>query len=84
MIIDLILDRRAGVSYDPVMFAFEVNDYADIFPELARPILEAMSTKVEQCVKLALCSYVLESGYNPEICDYINAVSWLPAWWDMN
>ena len=82
MIIDLILDRRAGVPFDSVDFAFQVNDYKEIFPEQAQPILEALSTKCEQRVKHALCAYVLDNGYNPEICDFINSVSWTPAWWD--
>ena len=82
MIIDLILDRRAGVPFDSVDFAFQVNDYKEIFPELARPILEALSSRCEQRVKHAICAYVLDNGYNPEICDFINSVSWTPAWWD--
>ena len=82
MIIDLILDRRAGDKFDPVDFALQVYDYKEIFPEQARPILEAISSKCEQRVKHALCGYVLGNGYNPEICDFINSVSWTPAWWD--
>ena len=81
MLIDLILDRRDGCKFDPVDFAFGVNDYAAIFA-CVRPVLDALATKCEQAVKYALCGYVLSCGYDPEICDYINAVSWLPAWWD--
>ena len=83
MIIDLILDRKDGCSFDPVEFANEIQDYSDVFPEICAPILQALESKTEQRVKHALCGYVLEQEYNPEICDYINAVSWLPAWWDM-
>ena len=81
MIIDLILDRRDGKSFDPCEFAFEVHDYARIF-ECAAPIISALESKCEQAVKHALCGYVLSGGYNPEICDYINGVCWTPAWWD--
>lgn len=84
MVIDLILDRKAGCEFDPVLFAFEVNDYREVFPEICGPILEAMSSHIEQAVKHALCGYVLGNGYNPEICDYINSVQWLPAPWDMD
>lgn len=83
MLIDLILDRRDGCAYDPVMFAFSVNDYNETFPEICGPVLAALSSHVEQAVKYALCGYVLGGGYSPEICDYINSVSWLPAWWDL-
>ena len=78
MLIDLILDRRDGCKFDPVDFAFSVNDYAEIF-DCVRPVLAALSSHVEQAVKHALCGYVLGAGYNPEICDYINGVSWLPV-----
>lgn len=83
MLIDLILDRKDGAKFDSCTFAFEVNDYREIFPELIQPIMDAIQSKQEQRVKYALCGYVLESGYNPEICDYINSVAWLPAWGDM-
>ena len=84
MIIDLILDRKDGADFDPVEFAAEVYDYSEVFPELAAPILAAFESKTEQRVKHALCAYVLDAGYNPEICDYVNSVEWLPAPWDMD
>lgn len=83
MIIDLIIDRKEGQKYDPVLFAFAVNDYGDAFPELSRPILAAMSSHKEEAVKNALCAYIREGGYDPALCAYVNAVPWLPAWWDM-
>ena len=79
MIIDLSLDRRDGVAYDPVLFAFDVNDYSQTWPDLAGPILAALSSKCEQTVKQALCGYIQTAGYNPDICDYINSVNWLPS-----
>lgn len=82
MIIDLILDRRDGVPYDPALFAFSVYDYREAFPEAAGPILAALESKTEQIVKHALCGYVLENGYDPALCDYINGVTWTPAWWE--
>ena len=84
MIIDLILDRKDGAEFDPCEFGCEVRDYSEVFPELAGPILEALESKCEQRVKHALCGYVLDEGYNPEICDYINSVVWLPDWWDQD
>ena len=84
MIIDLILDRRDGKSFDPCEFAFQVNDYAAIWPGLARPILDALSSRNEDCVRRALCIYINLAGYDTEICDYVNSVCWLPAWWEMD
>ena len=81
MVIDLILDRRDGDIFDPVEFANEVHDYCDVFPEL-QPIDDAIGSEVEQRVKHALCGYVLDGGYPPEICDFINSVPWLADWWD--
>lgn len=85
MIIDLILDRRGGVAYDPAEFAAYVHEDIEIFPESgAASIDAALGGDCEQHVKHELCAYVLDGGYNPEICDYINSVSWLPDWWDRN
>lgn len=77
MIIDLILDRKAGDAYNPRDFYCHVLDYRDIWPEISDPITKAMDEKPEQVVKFELCRYVIENGYNPEICDYINSVDWL-------
>ena len=84
MIIDLILDRRGGVAYDPQQFYFDVLEYREIWPELSDPITRALDGGTEEDVKRELCKYVTENGYSPEICDYINSVSWLPDWWDRN
>ena len=81
MIIDLILDRRDGADFDPAVFADEIRDYAEVF-DFAGAILQALAGGVEQRVKFELCSYVFAGGYSPEICDFINSVDWLPAWWD--
>lgn len=40
-------------------------------------ILTAMDGGSEEDVKRALCKYILENDYNPQICDYINQVEWL-------
>lgn len=77
MIIDLILDRKDGAKYSPREFYFAVLEYRDIWPELSDPITKALDGGTEKDIKRALCDYVLTQGYNPEICDYINRVSWL-------
>ena len=76
MIIDLILDRRDGVAFDPRAFYRELCEYGEIWPDLADPITLAIERSPEQVVKFELCRYVIDSGLDPEICDYINSVNW--------
>lgn len=73
MIIDLILDRRAGDDYSARDFYFDVMGYGPIGYEITR----AMDGGTENDIRRALCSYIRENGYNPEICKYVNSVSWL-------
>lgn len=77
MIIDLILDREAGDAYDPKSFYDEVMDYGEIWPDIAHPIARAMDTGDNEAVQDALCTYIHEEGYNPEICDYIRKEDWV-------
>lgn len=83
MIIDLILDRRAGVPYFPADFYFSVMQYRRITPEDSDRITRAMDGDNENAVRAALCAYCAGNGYfTPEIVNYINSECWLPAWWD--
>ena len=77
MIIDLILDRRAGDEYDPRRFYAEVSDYGEIWPDLAYPIARAMDGGDEAEVKAALCDYIECNGYPEDIAEYVNSVKWL-------
>lgn len=77
MIIDLILDRKDGYDYYPPEFYNELQAYGNIFHEIAWDIARAMDDGTEEDVKRELCRYVLEQGYNPKICEYINSVNWL-------
>ena len=74
MIIDLILDRKDGVTYDPREFYWEVWDYRTDFSVL---ICAAFDLKDEDVIKSALCLYVKKNDYSEHICDYINSVNWL-------
>ena len=38
----------------------------------------AMDGGEEKDVVSALCAYIMQNEYNPEICDYIHSVKWLP------
>lgn len=77
MIIDLILDRKDGAGYTPRDFYMEVMQYGRAFPNLAHPITMAMDAGNEQDVKTALCNYIDECDYNPQIKNYINSQNWL-------
>ena len=75
MIIDLILDRREGTPYDPKTFYNSCMDYGSIADEITR----AMDAGTEENIKAALCAYIDEQEYNPEIKNYIHSVKWLES-----
>lgn len=77
MIIDLILDRKDGYDYSVAEFYNELQEYGTIFNDIAWDIARAMDEGTEEDVKKELCRYVIEQGYNPQICEYINSVNWL-------
>ena len=82
MIIDLILDRaEAAEKYSALKFYYAVREYQDIWPEITAPILRAFRKSFikgnsDKEIKKALCQYVDDNGYNPQIKVYINLVSW--------
>lgn len=75
MLIDLILDRRDGQTYNPAEFLAEVKDYAYIFDEYNKVAI-ALESGNEALVQWELTDYVSRNGYGTDICDYINAVEW--------
>jgi hypothetical protein len=81
MIIDFILDRRAGVPYDAKKFYDYVRGEEDVF-EFDPVISRAMDGGSEEDVKKALCRYIVDQGYNDRVCDYINSVDWLGEYVD--
>lgn len=76
MIIDLILDRKDGLAYNPISFYNSCKRYEKSFG-FHFSISRAMEGGVEQKVKHLLCEYIFSQGYNPEICDYVNSVNWM-------
>lgn len=75
MIIDLILDKKDGLPYNPREFYKQVKQYGkDIqFTDIS----DAMQEKNEYKVKQALCRYIVEFDYNLDIIKYILKVNWL-------
>ncbi len=84
MIIDLILDRKYNEettgydAYDPYEFYREVMSYESIF-ELPRDISSALDYGTEDDVRNALCKYIDDQQYNPNIKDYVNSKTWLES-----
>lgn len=75
MIIDEILDRKNGASYNPQDFYDYVSQQLDVLN--SKDIATALDSGTEEDVKKALCEYIKLGEYNPAICDYINSVNWL-------
>ena len=77
MIIDLILDRKDGSSYDPRTFYNSVQEYGESFGKIAFDISEKMDNGEEDDVKRALCNYIIQQNYNLNILLFILSVDWL-------
>ena len=93
MIIDLILDRKdddallaqgythkrygdgtvIALEFSPEKFYRDVMRYGDI----GHAITSAMDYGTGDDVKKALCDYIDDNGYNPEIKGYVSSVNWI-------
>ena len=77
MLVDLILDRRDGVSYSPSEFEEDVKEYCETFPSYI-PVYDALISGSEDDVKDELCRYIDDEWYGSRLIkDYINSVNWL-------
>lgn len=75
MIIDKILDRRAGSRYTVASMRY-LYDEAMLFHFF--PLARALDGGEERDIKRELCAYIDAGGYNPAIKEYVNSVEWLP------
>ena len=75
MIIDAILDRKACGAFtnDDVEY---ITDEAEIFN--FNYIIDAFRTQDNVRIREALCKYIDEQNYNPEIKGFVNSVNWVP------
>lgn len=73
MIIDRILDRKDGDTYDPRSFYAYCNGYGGAGDEIAH----AMDELDEEDVKQAICAYIIRNEYNEDICEYVRSVDWI-------
>jgi len=77
MLVDLIFDRRDGVSYSPSKFEEEVKEYCETFPSYI-PVYDALINGSEDDVKDELCRYIDDEWRGSRLIkDYINGVNWL-------
>lgn len=79
MIIDRILDRKDNEKFYGKDMYNAHDFYYDImcYGKIGHNITRAMDVGTEKQVKQALCKYVIDNEYNPNICDYINSVNWI-------
>ena len=79
MIIDTILDRKAGVPYTQSNVNY-IKSSARFF-DFAY-IVEAFTSRENETIQEALCRYIDEQDYNPTIKDYVREVDWTPNGYD--
>ena len=77
MIIDLILDRKDGQTYNARDFYFSVMGYREDVPEAADAITRAMDADDESWTRYAICAYIVMNGYPAELCAWVNGRRWL-------
>lgn len=78
MIVDMILDRKEGTPYNAKVFYNYCMEEWSIFKYfIGEEIAKAMDAGDNKRTQAALCKYINEQGYNPEICDYINGKDWI-------
>ena len=83
MIIDKILDRKDNEewaqqdNYDARAFYFDCMEYSANFDGAFDYITAALDYGTEDDARRALCKYIDDGDYNPNIKKYINARKWL-------
>lgn len=76
MIIDLILDRKNGATYNAEDFYRDIIGYENIF-ELSHDISVSLDFGTNTDVQQALCRYIDDHNYNPDLKQYICSVNWI-------
>lgn len=75
MIIDKILDRFDGCSFNAKQFSEDIMDYANIFhfEDMKQDWVKA---NTNDKIRKILNGYIEKQGYNPCIACYIDSVDW--------
>jgi len=83
MIIDEILDRKCAEEegdfewYNPHDFYMYCMEESGIFDGIGDAITRAMDFGTENDVRNAICNYIIDQNYNPDICKYVRSVQWI-------
>ena len=79
MIIDRILDRKDNERYNGKDIYKAHSFYIDcmMYGKIGDDITRAMDEGDNADVQRALCKYIDDNEYNPEIKNYINAKAWI-------
>lgn len=75
MIIDAILDRRAVPEAYTLRDIKYIVDEAEIFG--FDYIIKAFQSDNNKAVQEALCKYIDEQNYNPEIKEFVTNIEWV-------
>ena len=66
------------IKYDPHKFYTYIFGFVGgCAGDAAEEITREMDGGTEESVKQALCKYILDHDYNPDLCDYIKSRDWL-------
>jgi len=71
MLIDLILDRKDGKTYNAKEFYNQSRQYGSI----AYDVVDALDRGTERDVKKCLKMYIVRENYNDDIIQYIENVN---------
>jgi len=74
MIIDLILDRKDGIPYNPYTFYTRITEYES---GTQYPISTALDSWENPDIIRELSNYIKQNDYSLDIIPYIESVSWI-------
>ena len=78
MVIDFILDRKAGSPYKAEDFYRYAMAESECFDGLFDGLTRAMDYGEEEDVRRELNAYIKNQGYDAEsLCEYVDSVKWL-------
>jgi len=66
------------IKYDPQkIYTYIFGFVGGCAGDAAEAITREMDGGTEESVKQALCKYILDHDYNPDLCEYIKSRAWL-------
>lgn len=82
MIIDEILDRKCWEEegydvYNAHDFYMYCMKASTVCGRIGDEITSAMDYGENEDVQNAICNYIINNEYNPQICDYVRSKNWI-------